>query len=126
LANRIGLGLLCGLTSLAALAIYLFGYGSQPLSLESFFWAAPMLCPLAFLVYLKSKIGGSAAQAILYTLSVVGAYAMIRSDCDRGNCNTQNPALIAGSAMVAGLHMICMLGILIYMGLGAWKPLRSR
>ena len=67
------------------------------------------MCPVAFFVYLKSKIGGAVTQAVLYVLSVVGAYQMIQADCYRGDCVTQNKLVIALSSLFAGVHIICML-----------------
>src|ERR1700742_4751468 len=79
--QKIGPGVLCVVASLGSAAIWLFDFAGQPLSMTSLFWAGPMLSAIAFLVYLRSEIGGTIMQAVLYALSCVGAYRMIEADC---------------------------------------------
>ena len=84
------------------------------------------MCPIAFFVYLKSKIGGAVTQAVLYALSLVGAYQMIQADCYRGNCVTQNRLIIALTSPFAGVHIICMFAALVVACLGVWETVRSQ
>jgi len=122
---KILLGILSTIVSLSAIAIYMFGF-SGPISVESLFWAAPLLFPIAFLVYLKSKLGGASTAAVLYALAVIGAFYLIRADCVRGNCDTQSWLPIVLAASIAGLHMICMLAVLLVMGSDLYRARRSR
>lgn len=119
-------GVFCVIASLAAVGIYLFDFGNEPLSSESLFWAMPIVCPIAFVAYLKSKTIGSAAQIVLYSLAVVGAYQMIQRDCIwGGECYTHNAAAVAVASMFAGVHIIAMLGALVLMCVEAGKTFRS-
>ncbi len=111
--------------SLAALCIYLFNFGNQVRSGESMFWAMPMVCPVAFVVYLKSKRIGAAVQLVLYSSAIFGAYQMIEGECRLGNCSTHNPAAILIDGMFAGVHMIAMFGALALMSVEAAKMFRS-
>ena len=116
-----GVGIVSILTALIAGCMWLFAYGGQPLSVESLFWAAPLFCPIAFIVYRKSKVLGTLMQVVLYALSLIGAFHVILADCGKGNCATQNPIIIACAAALAGFQMIGMLATLLLMGFGAWK-----
>jgi len=123
-ATNISVGVLSVAASLAALAIYMFDFAGEPLSVVSLFWAAPMVSPLASFVFMKSKIGGATTQAALYGLALLGAYNLIEADCNRGNCETQNRLVSVFAGMVAGIHMICMVTILVLMFIGVWKMRR--
>ena len=70
-------GVLCSIACLAAGFIYIFDFGNKPLSIESTFWAMPLICPAAYGVYLKWKRIGTVAQALLYSLATVGAYEIV-------------------------------------------------
>ena len=118
MTSKLGIGILCALTSLGSLGIYLFAFANEPLSVTSLFWAAPACCPLALLIYFRSKMGGVCAQAGLYILSVSGAYHVVQADCARGNCSKDARTTIVLGAMVAGYHMMGMLVILICMCIG--------
>jgi hypothetical protein len=86
----------------------------------------PIVFPIAFVAYLKSKTIGSAAQVVFYSLAVVGAYQMIQGDCMRGKeCYTHSAAAVAMASMFAGVHIIAMLGALILMCVGVAKGFRS-
>jgi hypothetical protein len=125
-ATKITLCVLSAFVAIASVAIYLFGFASKPLSVETLFWAAPLACPLAFAIYLKSKRLGTVVQAVLYALGALGAYYMLEADCLRGNCSTQNKLAIALNSMVAGIHMICMIVILGIMFTSIWMADRSQ
>ena len=112
---KIGTGFLCLIASLSAGAIYLFGFGNEPLSLTALFWAAPLLSPVAWIVYIKFRTAGMATQAALYVMAIIGAYHVIQNDCSHGNCTTQSKPLIALSGTISGVHMICMLAALVLM-----------
>ena len=118
-------GVLCGTAFIAALFIYLFGFANQSISVESLFWAMPLICPIAFVLYLKSRPFGAALQIILYMLAILGSYNMIQNDCLRGNCSTGNPVAILMAGMIAGVHLIAMLLALILMCTGAIVLMRS-
>jgi hypothetical protein len=125
--QTIVVGLFCLIGSLAAAGIYLFGFANKPLSSESMFWAAPIACPIAFVVYLKSKPIGAATQIVLYSLAVFGAYQMIQGDCIRpGECYTHNAIALVLASMFAGVHMIAMLTALVLMCVGAAETFRSQ
>lgn len=123
-ADKVGVGVLCALACVVAGVIYLFGYGNAPLTAESLFWAAPMLSPIAFLIYLRWKRAGAIAMMLLYAAAVTGTSRMLQSDCGRGDCVTQNRFVIALGSMVAGVHMILMLGALVWMCSAVWKARR--
>lgn len=120
--NKVVLAALTLFVFIGSGAIYLFDFAGQALSIESLFWAAPLACPVAFLIYLKSQIGGTLIQTALYTSGILGAHRMIQLDCLRHNCS-QFPTVFA--AMLAGIHMIGMLCIVIIMCVGIWIKLRS-
>ena len=124
---QIALGILCVVASVSAGAIYFFDFGNEPLSAQSLFWAAPIICPVSFLVYLKSRIGGAVTQAVLYALSVLGAYQMFQADCYSGrNCFTQSRLITAFSSLFAGVHIICMLAALVIACIGVREMVRSQ
>lgn len=123
--NAVLLGLVCGVAFLAAVYVYLFGFGNQTLSSESTFWAMPMACPLAFVLYLKWKSFGTAVQLSLYSLATIGAYQIIEDDCRLGNCVTRNAAAMFVAGMFAGVHMIAMFVALLLMCIGVAKMIRS-
>jgi hypothetical protein len=113
--NNLAAGVFSAIASAGAAAIYLFGFANQSISLESLFWAMPMLSLIAFLVYLRSRTVGVIAMLVLYAAAILGANQIVMNDCLRGNCPTTNRFLIFLSAMVSGLHMISMLIALLLM-----------
>jgi hypothetical protein len=120
---QIVLGVLCVVASLSAGAIYLFDFGPDPLSVKSFFWAAPIISPVALVVYLRSRIGGACIQAALYALAVLGAYKMFQADYLIESC-TQNRLVTALGSLFAGVHIICMLAGLIVACMGVRETIR--
>ena len=118
-------GIFCAIASVGALSIFLFDFGNRPLSSESTFWAMPLACPFALVIYLKSKRIGAAIQLVLYSLAALGAYQITAVECRANNCFTQNPAVVFVGGMFAGVHMISMFAALVSMCVGAGKTFRS-
>jgi hypothetical protein len=119
-------GIFCMVACLAAVAVYLFGFANKPLSSESLFWAMPIVSPIAFVIYLKSKTVGSVFQTVLYSFAVYGAFQMIREACIKGGeCYTHNAAAVAVASMFAGVHVIAMLIATILMCAGVARAFRS-
>jgi hypothetical protein len=123
--HNIWVGILCAAASLSSLGIYFFGYAGGALSRESLFWAMPLICPIAFIVYLKTRTFGALTQSLLYALATYGAYHVVQEECSRGNCFTQNGIAIVMASMFSGVHMIAMLGALLLMCFGTAKAIRS-
>ena len=112
-------GVFCLIACLAAAAVYLFDFANKPLSSESLFWAMPIVSPIAFVTYLKSKAVASVLQTVLYSLAVYGAFQMIREACIKGGeCYTHSAAAVAVASMFAGVHIIAMLIATIMMCAG--------
>lgn len=122
--DKVGVGVLCGLACITAGLMYLFSFGNAPLATESLFWAAPILSPIAFLVYLRWERAGAIVMLLLYAAAVTGSSRMLQSDCGRGDCVTQNRVVITLASMVAGFHMMFMLVALVWMCAGVWRARR--
>lgn len=124
-ADEVALGVLCAVACLAAAGLYLFNFSSEPLSKRSLFWAMPIICPIAFIAYLRSKRIGTVAQLAFYVLSVIGAYQMFLANCRRRvNCYTHNTVAIAAASMFAGIHIVAMFGATALMCIATAKTLR--
>ena len=124
--DTVAAGTFCTVASLAAMCIYLSGFAHTPWSSDLLFLAMPIVCPLAYLAYLKSKRAGTVAQAVLYSFASFGGYHMIHAQCIRGDCFTQNIAAIIVAGMFAGAHMISMFLALVVMCFGVANVRRSR
>ena len=126
LESKVGVGVFCAFACLGAAAIYFWGFGNEPLTRESWFWAAPVLSPVAYLIFLRWRLLGTVAMLLLYAAAYAGASQMIQLDCARLRCSTQNLAVNALAPMIAGFHLIFMLVALIWMCLDVWRACRVR
>jgi hypothetical protein len=125
--QTIVVGVFCVVAFVAAAGVYLFDFANKPVSIESMFWIMPMVSPIAYVAYMKVKPIGLAAQAILYLLTVFGAYRMFQNDCIHGGeCFTNNSAALVAGSLVSGVHVIAMLGALLLMSAETAKAFRSR
>ena len=124
LESKVGVGVFCAFACLGAAAIYFWGMGNEPFTRESWFWAAPLLSPVAYLIFLRWRRLGTIAMLLLYAAACAGSARMIQLDCARGNCSTQNGIVIALASTVAGFHLICMVAALIWMCVDVWKARR--
>lgn len=123
--DEVGVCVFCVLGCICAAPVYFWGFGNSPFTRKSLFWAAPLLSPVAFLVYFRWKRAGAVVMAALYAAAVMGTYTMLRADCARaGACFTQSRVPLAAASLVAGLHTIFMLGAVMWMVQGAWRVRR--
>src|SRR6185437_11378918 len=126
LESKVGVGVFCAFACLGAAAIYFWGMGNEPFTRESWFWAGPLLSPVPYLIFLRWRRLGTIGMLLLYAVAYMGAWRMIQVECARGNCSTQNAFVNAVAPLIAGLHMVFMLGALIWMCLDVWRVRRVR
>lgn len=118
--------ILAVIISFASLVIYGFGFSKDAFSAESLFWAAPLLCPVAALIYVRSKIVGACIQLILFSGALCGVYVMQDHVCRTDDCAWKSPAVSVIASSLSDPHILLMLALTLWLCVGAISRMRNR